>query len=74
MKILKLLSSDSLSATTFLCKEAPLPMGVWVLLAVCVLCFLSLALSEFGNLVGIVTYCFQHFPPLAAFSLLVIVE
>lgn len=68
MKILKLLSSDSLSAAIFLCKEAPLPVGVWVLLAVCVLCFLSLALSEFGNLVGIVTASSISLPELLSVS------
>lgn len=74
MKILKLLPSDNLSAMIFLYQGVPLLFGVWVLLAVCVLCFLSLVLPEFGNLAGIVTYCFQYFPALPAFSLLVIVE
>lgn len=74
MTVLKLLSSGNLSATSFLCKQAPLLFGVWMLLAVGVPCFLSLALSEFGNLAGVVIYCFQHFPSSAAFSLLVIVE
>lgn len=59
MIILMLLPSGNLSARYSVCKEVPLLFGVCVLLAVSSLCFLSLALSEFGNWAGVVSQnCF----------------